>query len=573
MITHLKYHNQEETLSDVWLKASILGANWAASEIILGSFLHNLHIPFKGNILTTIGLILMISVSYIWKDKGLFWRTGLICALMKTMSPSAVIFGPMVAIFMEALMLEISVRLLGRNFAGFFLGSALAMSWILFQKIINYIIFYGFNIVEIYADLLKYAERQLDITFDVFWLPIFILLVIYILFGLFAVFAAMRIGKRIMGNSKQTALAITPGSVDLSANTKKHFDYSTGWLLFSFAGLVVTLILITNSKFYIWMPLSAMLVAVWIIRYKRAMRQLSRTKFWVSFVIITILSALLISSLNDNPNRWIDGLMVGLQMNFRAAVVIVGFSVLSTELYNPVIRNHLARSAFKQVPAALEVAFNSLPFIVANLPDAKTFLRKPASVIRLLIRYAEDSFSKYSGNRQSKVLIVSGEVAEGKTAVIVDLIQSLKEKNVSVGGIYSQRVVEAGQTVGYKLVSVETGEKFRYLNLKEDKESEGIGRFIIDPSALNWGREILSAGNTTDNNVLVIDEVGKLELENGGWRNSLERVLTIPGLNIVISVRKRYLKEIIESFGIINYKVFLVSDINYRDIESEIVSQ
>ena len=124
-------------LSDVWLKASILGANWAASEIILGSFLHNLHIPFKGNILTTIGLILMISVAYIWKDKGLFWRTGLICALMKTMSPSAVIFGPMVAIFMEALVLEISVRLLGRNFAGFFLGSALAMSWILFQKIIK----------------------------------------------------------------------------------------------------------------------------------------------------------------------------------------------------------------------------------------------------------------------------------------------------------------------------------------------------------------------------------------------------------------------------------------------------
>src|SRR5690606_24414092 len=39
-------------LSNTWLRASVLGANWAASEIILGSFLHNLHIPFKGSLLT-----------------------------------------------------------------------------------------------------------------------------------------------------------------------------------------------------------------------------------------------------------------------------------------------------------------------------------------------------------------------------------------------------------------------------------------------------------------------------------------------------------------------------------------
>jgi len=74
---------------------------------VLGSFLHNLKVPFSGNILTAIGIIILISVSYIWKEKGLFWRAGLICAIMKTMSPSAVIFGPMIAIFSEAMLLEI----------------------------------------------------------------------------------------------------------------------------------------------------------------------------------------------------------------------------------------------------------------------------------------------------------------------------------------------------------------------------------------------------------------------------------------------------------------------------------
>src|SRR5665647_3732921 len=159
-------------LNEKWIKASIIGTIWAASEIVLGSFLHNLKIPFSGNILTAIGIIILISISYIWTEKGLFWRAGLICAIMKTMSPSAVIFGPMIAIFSEAALLEIFVRLLGRTIAGYVIGSMLAMSWNLVQKILNYILFYGSNIIEVYSSLLKLAQKQLNIQTEIVWLPI-----------------------------------------------------------------------------------------------------------------------------------------------------------------------------------------------------------------------------------------------------------------------------------------------------------------------------------------------------------------------------------------------------------------
>src|SRR5512133_2749638 len=100
-------------LSEKWIKASITGTIWAASEIVLGSFLHNLRVPFSGNILTAIGIIILVSISYIWTERGLFCRAGLICALLKTLSPSAVIFGPMIAIIAESLLIEMSVRLSG----------------------------------------------------------------------------------------------------------------------------------------------------------------------------------------------------------------------------------------------------------------------------------------------------------------------------------------------------------------------------------------------------------------------------------------------------------------------------
>src|SRR5512138_802825 len=149
-------------LSEKWIKASIAGTIWAASEIVLGSFLHNLRIPFSGNILTAIGIIILISMSYTWTEKGLFWRAGLICAIMKTMSPSAVIFGPMIAIFSESVLLELSTRLLGRNIAGYSLGAMLAMSWNLFHKIGSFIIYYGANIIDVYTNLLKMAQKQLN---------------------------------------------------------------------------------------------------------------------------------------------------------------------------------------------------------------------------------------------------------------------------------------------------------------------------------------------------------------------------------------------------------------------------
>ena len=101
-----------------WLKASVAGSMWAASEIVIGSFMHNLRLPFSGSILTAIGIIILISLNLQWKEKGLFWRAGVVCATMKTLSPSAVIFGPIIAILTEALLIEISrLELSGNGWA------------------------------------------------------------------------------------------------------------------------------------------------------------------------------------------------------------------------------------------------------------------------------------------------------------------------------------------------------------------------------------------------------------------------------------------------------------------------
>ena len=70
--------SEKTAISEKWIKASIIGTIWAAAEIVLGSFLHNLRVPFSGNMLTAIALVILIAVSYRWRQHGLYCRAGMI---------------------------------------------------------------------------------------------------------------------------------------------------------------------------------------------------------------------------------------------------------------------------------------------------------------------------------------------------------------------------------------------------------------------------------------------------------------------------------------------------------------
>jgi len=540
-------------LDETWIRASVLGATWAASEIILGSFLHNLHIPFKGNILTAIGLILLIAAAYRWKENGLFWRSGLICALLKTMSPSAMIFGPMIAIFMESLLFGASVSLLGRNAAGFIVGSALAQSWVLFQKLFNLLVFYGFNIVSVYTGILKFAEKQLNLAPDLFWTPIFLLLGLYMLFGAVIAVIGMTIGRN---SGKEEINLQKRNSAFFQQKDKSKetaFQYSPAWLLVSLLMIVGTLAAMSLLPIFIWLPISVTLITLWVIRYKRAMRQLSRPRFWISFLIITILAAITISYMSGDRQALLNGFVIGFEMNVRAAVVILGFSVLGTELYNPKIRYRLQNSIYRNLNEALEIAFQSLPHIFSHLPDARTFLTKPGTIIRSLIILADERVNQLKQEQQSGVYIITGHIEKGKTRFMRDLAEELKGKGIAVAGFYAARVMEEDVTTGYDLVSLHSGKSIPWLRVNPAGNCESENKYHEIDHALSAGKQLLSPEMLNGCRVVFIDEIGRYELNGKGWAQNLKELLSLKCCAIVIAVRTSLLEEVTDKFGIRNY--------------------
>jgi nucleoside-triphosphatase THEP1 len=566
----------EHKLNEKWIKASIIGTLWAASEIVLGSFLHNLKIPFSGNILTGIGIIILISISYIWTEKGLFWRAGVICAIMKTISPSAIIFGPMIAIFSESVLLEISVRLLGKTAVGYVLGAMLAMSWNLFQKIANFIIFYGFNIVELYTNLIKFTQKQLDIQTEIVWLPPILLLIIYCTLGFISALIGIRIGRKIL---KQPAdfkyVSITNNSGEKKNEIKPEFNYSMIWLFVNIVLIIGSLVLLNYTSWIVWGSSIIVIVTLWAIRYKRALRQLSKPKFWIFFVLITMLTAFVFTRIISDSNSIRQGLLLGLQMNFRAILIIVGFSVLGTELYNPRIREFFRKTYFKQLPLALELSFESLPSMIANIPEFKTIVKNPVSVFYQIISQADFRLAELKRKIafNQKIFILTGSSEQGKTTQLQKIIEVFKENNITVGGIYSPRIIEKNKTIGYDIIDIVTNEREIFLRQTDDDTLMKIGRFGIYPKGLYKGNNALKPSANINNKVVIIDEAGYLELEDQGWTSSITDLLTTSKNHILLVVRDIFVEKIIQKWNLKEVSVFNISDQDYMKVSKFIIEK
>ena len=564
----------DRQLSTTWLKAAVLGCLWASSEIVLGSFLHNLHVPFSSIFLTSIGIILLVSISFKWKDKGLIWRSGLICALMKSVSPSAVIFGPMIAILSEALLLEFSVRIIGRNMLGFMVGSLLAMSWNFFQKIANYLIFYGFNIVDLYASMVKFAEKQLHAHFDTVWMPVIILWLLYLFFGLLSAGIGIYIGKTALEKSAPVLSSDKRRMADIKSKSKiPETSYSLWFLAFNFLAMILVLLLMNFSTILWWFSVGILLIAFWAFRYKSALRPLLKPKFWIFFVVITMLSSFLFARFQSAELTVADGLLIGLQMNFRAAIMIVGFSVVGKELSNPVIRNFFVRTSFRQLPLALEIAFETLPFVIANLPPVKDVFRKPVGVIRQIVAQSEFWLEKVAltMKKKSNVIIITGEIGSGKTTLISAISSQLTESGIKTGGIIASAIYENTTKVGYTILDIATDQKRQLSHIYDTEGLARVGRYFFIPEALDFGRDALSVEKNRESQIVLIDEIGAWELQGQGWASCLNELIINCNMPLIITVRKSYVALVIENWMLQNPLVIDAADAQAEIAYAEIV--
>jgi len=557
---------KENILNPVWLKATVLGSLWASSEIILGSFLHNLKVPFSGTILSGIGIIFLVAGSRNWNEKGIIWRAGIICALMKTISPSADILGPMISIAAEAFLLEASVRVLGKNWAGYMIGGGLAVSWSLFYKIIGLILIYGPNIIDLYSSLYKFSINHLNFPDLSPWSLILLLFILFMILGALASIIGIRIGKskdKFLYSGSDDGSFSKISSNFVPKNLKQ--SYSIIRLIFHFIFIIFGLILL--DTFPLW--ISAVTVSVYVVLciffYKQNLNRLKNIKFWVFLITIIILSGLLLSELKTNgKSNYLPGFLIGLEMNIRAFLMIFGFSSISIELRNPKIENYFKKKGMGQLSISLEAAFKILPFMVANLSEEKNYLRKPFSIISRLIGKTDMWLEKIQKqvNGSPLVFFITGKKGGGKTTFITEVVSILQKEGLKADGILAPGYWQNNIRSKFDIVDIATNERKILCGMDIENGVEEIGRFKFTKEGLAFGRAALFYEKVFDKDLIIIDEVGPLELKGKGWAESIKELLVKYNKIIILVVRNDAAGEVKNYFKIEQPKYIEIEEIS-----------
>ncbi len=565
----------KKQLSEKWLKAAVVGSLWATVEIVLGSLLHNLKLPLAGSMLSFITVYLVISFFQVWKTNGLIWRAGLICALMKSISPSAIILGPMIGILSQAIILDLVIRLSGKNLFSYLLGGALAVFSALLQKAITLLVLYGWDFVLLLENMYLFAVRQVGMEqLPPSWL-LALLSMVYLISGALAGFMGFITGRnflKIQTDGPSYQPVNPPGKSDLFKHTRKS-NHSIMLLFLGFVVLVTGMLVITRSAVWISAVMVVLVLLFGYQLYPGNMRYLRKPALWIQLGFIVLLSAIFKNGLEQMFSM--EGFSIGLKMGFRALLLLTCFAAISAELKNPVIKNLLYNKGFQNLYQSIELAFSALPGIMEEFYSRSQNIRAFRKLTFTMLNRSQtllDSFRAAEKNRKP-VFILTGKINQGKTSYTGQIVTRLKEKGITVKGFLTMGNTNDSHRNAYFIKDIETGEQTDLCSTRADRQKPNFGRFYFEEKGIQEGCKLIEQCMEAPTDLIIIDELGPMEINDRGWAPAIEKVVESNGLAQFWVVRERLIKPMMRKWNVGDVFVFRLEEDNLATIVHTIINR
>ena len=166
------------------------------------------------------------------------------------------------------------------------------------------------------------------------------------------------------------------------------------------------------------------------------------------------------------------------------------------------------------------------------------------------------------------IFILTGPVHSGKTTLLKKVVRELKEKKYRIDGFLSETVWKKEEIVGYDLFDLKKERSIPFIRKTGEKEWQKIGSYFFIPQSLDEAEKIIVRGKEAD--ILVVDEVGPLELSGKGFWPALKQVIFHPLNSYLLVVRINILKDFLAMLGKSKVKIF---DIKNKDIFAQLIEE
>jgi len=147
---------------------------------------------------------------------------------------------------------------------------------------------------------------------------------------------------------------------------------------------------------------------------------------------------------------------------------------------------------------------------------------------------------------RKRLLLVTGSPGVGKTTVLLKVVEALKARGHSVGGMISREVRSGGSRVGFEVLDLSTGIS-GWLAHMDQEVGPQVGKYRVDLEDLNGiGAEaIVKAAENSD--IVAVDEIGPMELFSQKFQEAVKRA--VESTKIVVCIvhwraRSRLIDEI-----------------------------
>ncbi len=177
---------------------AIFGAAWGLVETSLGSYLHAARIPFRGAVLTAVGLGLALCGRSMVPRRGAVLMIGLVTAILRLLSIGGVVLSPVLGILVESLLAELVLWPLARPSRGAFaLAGAVATFWTVLHPFVTQGLLAGSGVVTVYRWLLEGTARVVPFWTGVVGVVLAITIVVPLALGCVAGVVAHALGSQL----------------------------------------------------------------------------------------------------------------------------------------------------------------------------------------------------------------------------------------------------------------------------------------------------------------------------------------------------------------------------------------
>jgi len=158
-------------------------------------------------------------------------------------------------------------------------------------------------------------------------------------------------------------------------------------------------------------------------------------------------------------------------------------------------------------------------------------------------------------------LLVTGESGSGKTSWCREYIDRRRKSGSIVGGILSPAIEKQGQRVGSNALDLLTGQEVPFARLSHYnsfKEGEKVSDYTISREGILFARDAIERAVKSRCDLVVIDEVGPLELQGKGLMSAVELALA-SAIDVLIVVRSSLREALQKHFS--DYEFTVIADL------------